>query len=52
MMASHFAVALGTLIISFIWTVHLEGEVRKDYAKAGYIIIDKAAYKLIPVESK
>jgi len=44
------AVALLTMIVSFVWFAHLEGELRKDYVKAGYIIIDKAAYRLVPVE--
>jgi hypothetical protein len=45
-------VALGTLIVSFILFVYLEGEVQKDYAKAGYIVIDKKAYKMTPADSQ
>jgi hypothetical protein len=47
---SHAVVALATLILSMIWFCHLEGEVRKDYAKAGYIVIDKTAYKITKAE--
>ena len=45
---SHAAAVLLTLIVSFIWFTELEGEVRKDYVKAGYIVIDKQAYRLVP----
>ena len=45
---SHVATAALTLIASFIWFAHLEGEVRKDYVKAGYIVVDKTAYRLAP----
>jgi hypothetical protein len=47
---SHAFVALAALIAGFAWFTELEGEVRKDYVKAGYIIIDKQAYRLVPVE--
>lgn len=46
---SHAVAVLATLIISFVWSVQLETEIRKDYAKTGYIIIDKQAYRLVPV---
>lgn len=45
---NYVAVSAITMIVSFIWFSQLEGEVRKDYVKAGYIVIDKAAYRLVP----
>jgi hypothetical protein len=45
---NYIAVAALTVIASFAWFAQLEGEVRKDYVKAGYIVIDKVAYRLVP----
>jgi hypothetical protein len=47
---SHAVAVLTTLILTFIWSVQLETDIRKDYAKTGYIIIDKQAYRLVPVQ--
>lgn len=47
---SHAVAILGTLIISTIMFCHAEDEVRKDYAAAGYIVIDKTAYKITKAE--
>jgi len=46
---SHAVAVLATIIISALVFSGLDLEVKKDYAKAGYIVIDKQAYRLVPV---
>jgi hypothetical protein len=52
MMGSHALAAIIAAILSFMYCVYLESEVRKDYAKAGYIVIDTKAYRIIPADSQ
>jgi hypothetical protein len=47
---SHAVAVLATIILSALVLSGLDLEVKKDYAKAGYMIIDKRAYRLVPVD--
>lgn len=49
-MSSHIATALGAVIATTLVIAQLQSEVNKDYAAAGYIVIDKVGYKLVPME--
>lgn len=43
-------VALSTVVFTFLSVVWITGDVNKEYAKRGFIVIDKKIYRLTLVE--
>jgi len=42
--------ALITFILTFVLVAWMEVDARKDWPKTGYVVIDKKAYRLVPVD--